>query len=217
MNADTGNPAWAALLAFATAPAVVDNSTGYGLVIDATGWEALGCFAVNVEFFRAEVLCDLAVSDASSSPLTFPARIKRDAGKKSFMSFCPVTCGCLETPTLPGCPEDRNNVCELGFHGRCRDLSDTALAVLNELLSNRWNPGDHKYSLTVFLTRSPEPRLSSAASVRNGARVRVYPQTCAGIDAAACTALAFDHQARRRVPFWKHPCPVACGVCNVTY
>jgi hypothetical protein len=210
-------PNWPALQAFAQAPAVVDKSTGYGLVINATGWEALGCFAVNVEFFRAEVLCDLAVGPPATNlgfAMTFPAGIKRDAGKKSFMSLCPVMCGCLETPTLPGCPVacksyPKKPTNDDKVEPTCHDLSDTGLAVLNErILSNQWNLN--------YQTRSPDTRLSSAATVRNNpdrfTRLPLFPPTCVGVDAAACTALGFDKNGQR-VPFWKHPCPVACGVC----
>ena len=74
-----------ALIRFATSNAVV---TEFNLddAANTTLWATLGCFALNV--YDKASLCDL---DGTL--------LRR--GMKSFMSFCPVTCGCASDRLLP--------------------------------------------------------------------------------------------------------------------
>ncbi len=129
---------------------------------NATVRAELGCFALM--FDNRKVLCDQEYWNTTE-------------GAKSLVPFCPVSCGCIDNPSMPGCPP----ACRAPEPPRLRDLSDKQLAVSNAL----------KATLNQRLNRG----LNSPA----------YPPSCSGLNATACGPLL-------GTAWYKHPCPVACGV-----
>ncbi len=90
-NAKPDSKELRALVQFATSRAVVDyfHLDDNGTL--RTVWATLGCFALNVYDKRS--LCDLDGSLSAN-------------GMKSFMPFCPVTCGCtFDRLRSTGCPD----------------------------------------------------------------------------------------------------------------
>jgi hypothetical protein len=140
--------------------------------VNATVKAALGCFALNFDF---PDICD---ADATADD------------SKSFVPFCPVTCGCIDDPSRPGCPGtcDATDAAEPPTPV-CRDLSDAQLVLASDTRV-AW------YKLNG-LTR-PDP----------------YPPSCVGANETVCAHLGIDlDRDGGRLPAWKHPCPVACNAC----
>jgi hypothetical protein len=104
----------------------------------------LGCFALNFEFHR-QTLCD---QESWSTD-----------GAKSLVPFCPVSCGCIDDPSMPGCPR----ACRAPEPPTLRDLSDAQLAVANAVKAT-WNK-------------------------RFGLNSPAYPPSCLDLNATVCDAL----------------------------
>ena len=116
----------------------------------------LGCFALNFEPER-QTLCNQALSSSY--------------GFQSLLPFCPVSCGCIDNPSKPGCP----TACSAPEPPTLRDLSDAQLAVAN-----------------------------AARATYNEVNAPPYPPSCSGLNATDCDPLL--------TVWYKHPCPVACGI-----
>jgi hypothetical protein len=109
----------AELVEFATSDAV---RASFDKRSNKTAWETLGCFALSFNLRTTDDLCDWDGSRTKS-------------GEKTFMPFCPVFCGCIEDPSITGCPV----ACKATDQSLqsnpksptpvCRDLSDTQLAT----------------------------------------------------------------------------------------
>jgi hypothetical protein len=157
------------------------------IVQNATFWRTLGCLGLHVanEPKVVQVMCN-TVHDSLKTE-----------GKKSFMQFCPVTCGCTVSPDVPGdCPSackpqpsDDNSKAAMP---PCKDLSDAQLAVASDFKME-----DFKMAHTLSQ----------------------WPRRCGDVTPAICNRLlqaAVSTGTRpgdRSVHYWAHPCPVACSVC----
>jgi hypothetical protein len=107
-------------------------------------------------------------------------------GMKSLVPFCPVTCGCIDDPSIPGCPGSCNATDAADSPPPvCRDLSDAQLLLASDARVAQYGPGAPPYP---------------------------YPPSCSGANATVCAYLGIDpYGGRLRV--WEHPCPVACNAC----
>jgi hypothetical protein len=106
----------------------------------------LGCFASNFEFDR-QFFCDQEFSNTY--------------GHKSLVPFCPVSCGCIDDTSKPGCPR----ACSAPEPPTFRDLSDAQLAVANAAMTT-WNKKQEE-----------------------AGRSSLYPPSCSGLNATVCDAL----------------------------
>jgi hypothetical protein len=156
-DAQPGSTELAALVEYSRAfePQFADWHTS------ATVRAELGCFALNVD--NRGSLCNHEFWNTTH-------------GAKSLVPFCPVSCGCIENPSKPGCPR----ACRAPESPILRDLSDAQLAVATAARAT-WNARPDAFQKTP-----------------------PFPPSCSGLNATVCDALFF---------FWyKHPCPVACGI-----
>ena len=83
---------------------------------------ALGCFALNLEGYP-DWLCDQQYWNESHRA-------------KSLVPYCPVSCGCIDDPSRPGCPR----TCKAPEPPSLRDLSDAQLAVANAVTKREAYP-----------------------------------------------------------------------------
>ncbi len=100
-----------------------------------TGWSAtnasvraeLGCFALNFDYS----------SDDYTTSICNQEYFNTTFGAKSLVPFCPVSCGCIDAPSKPGCPR----ACRAPEPPTLRDLSDAQLALANAAMAT-WNGFD---------------------------------------------------------------------------
>ncbi len=116
-----------------------------GVLTNATVRSELGCFALNFEGDRPR-LCDQEFWNTTY-------------GAKSLVPFCPVSCGCIDDPSMPGCPSS----CRAPEPPRLRDLSDAQLAVSNAV--------------------------KATLNKQSGLNIPAYPPSCLGLSATDCDPL----------------------------